>query len=271
MQLGLITSCDVDGIRYAASKGMKNIEFCYNVDNDISVLENRLPDLKAALKENHASLASLGRWGTKKIAADGSVIESELQDTYHMIDLAAALGSPVFHTGVNFEDGTDKKNPHDSDHPEKGIASAIEFLKLAVDYGKSKGVKISVYNCDWCNFVREPKFWFPILHSIPELGIKYDPSHCINCGNGRYLEEIRDFGSRFYHFHIKGTLNIDGDHVDDPPAGLDMINWRAVLGMLYAVGYDGVLSIEPHSGIWKGELGEKGLDYTIRYFSEMIL
>ena len=59
--------------------------------------------------------------------------------------------------------------------------------------------------------------------------------------------------------------------MDDPPAGLDMINWNALMGMLYAVGYDGTLSIEPHSGVWQGELGEKGVDYTIRYIRERML
>ena len=86
-----------------------------------------------------------------------------------------------------------------------------------------------------------------------------------------YLEEIRDWGHRFYHVHIKGTLKVGGKHVDDPPAGLDMINWNALMGMLYAVGYDGTLSIEPHSGVWQGELGEKGIDYTIRYIRERML
>ena len=59
--------------------------------------------------------------------------------------------------------------------------------------------------------------------------------------------------------------------MDDPPAGLDMINWNALMGMLYAVGYDGNLSIEPHSAVWQGELGEKGVDYTIRYIRERML
>ena len=66
------------------------------------------------------------------------------------------------------------------------------------------------------------------------------------------------------------TLNIDGVHVEDPPAGLDEVNWRAVLGLLYAKGYDGMLSIEPHSHTWQGDIGDWGVDYTIDYISTML-
>lgn len=38
-----------------------------------------------------------------------------------------------------------------------------------------------------------------------------------------------------------------------------------------AKGYDGGLSIEPHSPVWKGELGERGIAYTIRYFRDLML
>ncbi|MBO7222705.1 MAG: hypothetical protein J6V70_01055, partial [Kiritimatiellae bacterium] len=60
-------------------------------------------------------------------------------------------------------------------------------------------------------------------------------------------------------------------HVDDPPAGLDMINWPAILGLLYAAKYDGTLSIEPHSNTWKGDLGERGLDLTIKYMKSLLV
>ncbi|MCL2512723.1 MAG: TIM barrel protein, partial [Oscillospiraceae bacterium] len=104
-----------------------------------------------------------------------------------------------------------------------------------------------------------------------ELGIKYDPSHCVNKGSRDYMGEIAEWGHRIYHFHIKGTLNLKGLHLDDPPAGLDMISWPTVLGLLYKADYKGMLSIEPHSPtIWRGRLGEWGIKYTIKYISPML-
>nr|WP_300830716.1 hypothetical protein [uncultured Acetatifactor sp.] len=64
---------------------------------------------------------------------------------------------------------------------------------------------------------------------------------------------------------------MNGKRFDDPPAGMDMINWGAFLSILYAKGYQEGLSIEPHSDNWKGELGDKGVDYTIDFIQKLIL
>jgi sugar phosphate isomerase/epimerase len=49
-----------------------------------------------------------------------------------------------------------------------------------------------------------------------------------------------------------------------------MINWGAFMGVLYSCGYDGTLSIEPHSRTWQGELAEPGIAYTVKYISQFI-
>lgn len=261
MKLGIIAEPTVEGVQWAAEKGLGYVEYCYNVGKDVAELEKAVPQLKAAYAQYGVQLGALGRWGAFKVDDDGNLIESELENTYRLIDVAAELGAPVFNTGVNYV----KNLPYLTN-----IEKAREFLVKAVAYGKQQGVKIATVNCDWDNFVRTPKEWELIHGVIPELGIKYDPSHCVNCGSGNYLQELNDWGERVYHFHVKGTINLGGLHVDDPPAGLDGIQWRPVMGMLYAKGYDGMLSIEPHSGVWKGKLGEWGIRYTIRYISEMI-
>ena len=42
------------------------------------------------------------------------------------------------------------------------------------------------------------------------------------------------------------------------------------MAVLYAQGYSGGLSIEPHSPTWEGELLERGLDYTVKYFKRLL-
>lgn len=261
MNLGIITSPDVEGVKSTAALGLKYAEYCYNVGLDVSVLEKSVPELLQAYEEYDVKLGALGRWGAFKVDKEGKLIEEELENTYRLIDVAKELSCPVFNTGVNYV----KELSY-----EENIECAKTFLQKAVDYGNEKGVKIATVNCDWDNFVRTPKEWGLIHNLIPGLGIKFDPSHCINVGSGDYLGEIKDWADRFYHFHIKGTININGEHVDDPPAGLDMINWRAVMGILYDREYDGMLSIEPHSGTWRGDMGEWGVKYTIKYISDMI-
>lgn len=261
MKLGIIAEPTVEDVRKTAEKGLSCVEYCYNVGRDVSLLEKSIPELLDAYREYGVSLGALGRWGAFKIDDEGKLIESEWENTCRLIDVAAALGAPVFNTGVNYVD----KLPY-----LVNIECAKAFLEKTVAYAATKGVKVATVNCDWDNFVRTPKEWDLIHGAIPQLGIKYDPSHCVNCGSGKYLEEIEHWGDRIYHFHLKGTINIAGRHIDDPPAGLDCIKWQPVMGLLYAKGYDGMLSIEPHSGVWKGSLGEWGVRYTIRYFKEML-
>ena len=139
---------------------------------------------------------------------------------------------------------------------------------------------------------------------MPGLGIKYDPSHSFVHGgqNGAYLEEGLEWGAHFKYCHVKGVIQ-RGDSreeeqwammdlakahpelkeelmaktfggsnwYDNPPAGIDVINWRAFFAILYKYGYDGYLAIEPHSPTWQGELGQKGLRYTIKYIWDLML
>ena len=262
MKLGIIVDPDVNSAKWAAGKGLHYLEYCYNGGADIDILEARVPELKKVFAEYDLHLGALGRWNEKKIAPDGTFLEESMQNTKRLIDIAAELGAPVFNTGVNYvEELTYLDN----------LNASVKFLRTVVDYGKEKGVKVAVYNCDWGgNFIRDPATWRIVLEAVPELGIKFDPSHCINVHHGDYLAEILEFGDRILHFHVKGTLNIAGEHVDDPPAGLDGTNWNAIFGLLYAKGYDGMVSIEPHSRTWEGDLGDWGIDYTIQYISKML-
>ena len=73
---------------------------------------------------------------------------------------------------------------------------------------------------------------------------------------------------------VKVTYNclyIDGECFDTPLVGFDEINWGAVFTMLYARGYNGMLSIESESFVWSGERGEWGLQHTIKYINQFIM
>ncbi len=261
MKLGIIENWDENGFRHAKALGLDAVEFTYNGGNDPDKLLEMVPDIRTWTIRYEIEVGSIGRWGENKFDNDGNLIEAVLQDNLKLIDVCAALECPVFVTGVNWVDGKSF---------EENCANAVAYLTRVNDYAKEKGVKVAVYNCDWSNFVRDPRTWAEVLTRVPGVGIKYDPSHCINVGSGRYLEEIAAWGDKIYHFHIKGTLNVDGEHVDDPPAGLDMINWRAVMGLLYAKRYDGMLSIEPHSHTWTDDLGEWGIRLTAAYIKPMV-
>ena len=108
------------------------------------------------------------------------------------------------------------------------------------------------------------------MGELPDLYIKFDASHAYNRGEN-YLEELSDWGERVAHVHIKGTTHAGRRGVDDPPAGMDDIRWGSLFSVLYARHYDGDLSLEPHSAVWMGELGEAGVRFTRDYIRRFVL
>lgn len=257
MKLGMISpSLDAAGIQRIKALGLDYAEFDVNAD-DISYL-NRA-EIRKALSETGVKLGAVGRWGRDRITADGSICAKEQKDEFDLIDMCAELGCPVYITGCNYVDGLSYY---------QNVSAAIAYFQSLIDYAAGR-VKLCVYNCSWNNYVNKPHEWDIINDHLKALGIKFDPSHTVNGGRD-YLSEAALYGANFDHVHLKGTLNIDGRHIDDPPAGMDMINWGALLSILRKYNYQGMLSIEPHSATWQGELGEQGLKYTIDYFKKLL-
>ncbi|MBO5195750.1 MAG: sugar phosphate isomerase/epimerase [Clostridia bacterium] len=263
MKLGIITGWKEECFQYAKNLGLEAVEFCCNFYSDSKKFLELAPETKALSEKYGLPVASVGRWGATRLDEEGNIIEQMMNEDKDCIDAASIMGCPVFCCGCN---RVEALSYYDN------LQKAIEYFSELVEYARPKGVKIAVYNCGWNNFVYSDKEWEIVLGAIPELGIKYDVSHCFAHGGDRnYLREIRDWGHKIFHFHIKGSLYIDGVRYDDPPAGLDQTNWGAVMDMLYTKNYNGVVSIEPHSDYWKDERCQWGIDYTIKYIRPMIM
>lgn len=260
MRLGRIAAPREESFVQAKAMGLEFLEFCEDVNRDHEAFLKDIPTLQKASKETGVSVGSVGRWGADKFDAQGQVIEEELNICKRLIDAAQELESPVFITGTNEVPGISYY---------QNVTNAIHFFEELIAYAQPRGVQIATYNCRWANFVHSDPAWTLIHGHLNNLMIKYDTSHCIYAG-GDYLEETKKWGSRFAHVHIKGAMRVGGERFDDPPAGMDETNWGAFLAALYAVGYNGNLSIEPHSQTWRGNLGEKGLAFTIQYLRQFI-
>lgn len=255
MKLGIIGDWSEEGFRYVNGKGLKMVEFCVNHNVNSAEFAALVPSINEWQKKYDVKVGSMGRWGSERILPDGSINPAALQDDFTLVDAASQLGCPVYNIGCNYiQDMNYNQN----------CENAIAYFTKVLDYAKGRNVKIATYNCDWSNFVFNEDAWKNIHTVLPELGIKYDISHCRG-RRGDYLKEIRDWGERFYHFHVKGTIYVDGEGYDDAPAGLDQTDWPTVFAMLHTKGYEAMASIEPHSSKWKGEMGEWGVDYTINY------
>lgn len=261
MKLGIINGWEEGHFKSVHDKGLEAVEFCINHNYDSAAVLAKADEIRANSEKYGVAVGSIGRWGMTRIDENGEIIPEALQHDFNLIDLASKVGCPVFNAGCNYTEG---KTFYEN------CMIAVDYFGKLIEYAKGKNVKISVYNCDWANFVYNDKAWTVVLGALPELGLKYDPSHCVHRGGDPY-KEIHDWGTRINHFHLKGTMMIAGESVDDPPVGLDDLNWRAIMSQLYVSDYDGMLSIEPHSHRWRGGRGQWGIDFTINYMRQFIM
>lgn len=257
MKLGMISGYDHDALARVKTRGLEYVEFCINHHED-AFLE-QLNRIQASLSTHQLFVFSVGRWGTERINKEG-INAIEFEKNCKLIDAAQQLGSPVYVTGVNYVDELSYDD---------NLKHAVTYLSRLSAYAEQKSISIAVYNCRWGNFIIGPDTWDVVLKEVPGLGIKYDPSHAIY-DLKNYLKELNDYGKYIKHIHLKGSLRIDNMRVDDPPAGMDMTDWKSFMAILYKHQYHGGLSIEPHSSTWTHDLGEWGIRYTIDYFKPLI-
>ena len=247
MTLGMISWIREEDFQRVKAKGLSFVEL--DVNDRVKEFLDALEQTKEYSKKYDLPVAAIGRWGSARIDENG-IREEELAIEYSLIDAAAELGTGIYITGCNYVDSLSYY---------ENCSFAIAYFEKLIAYGKEKNIKIATYNCRWNNFVCNAEAYKIIHGYLKDLYIKYDTSHCINAG-GDYLQETRDWGKRFIHVHLKGAVKIEGKVYDNPPAGMDQTDWTSFMGILYGLGYDGGLSIEPESAYWHGELSDRGVD-----------
>ena len=249
-----------EGYSKVKENGLDFVEICCNYDRDNVFISENKETIKDAVAKSGVDVSCLGRWN-HELLKDGGIDNEKLDSYKELLDNAAYIGAKTFVCGCNYDNSVSLY---------KNYTNAIEVFGSLCDYAKDKNIKVAIQNCDWNNFVVSPKQWEVILGEIPELYIKYDASHAYNRG-ANYLDEMSDWGERIAHVHIKGTTHAGKNGVDDPPAGMDDLNWPSIFAVLYARGYTGDLSIEPHSPTWSGELGDKGVAFTRDFIRKFML
>lgn len=264
MKLGIIAEPVEQSFSDAKKRKISSLEICLHPTTGLDMYYAKIEKIRGIKKyitQYGIDIASIGSWGSDKLDESGKVIESEIKMGYELIDLAAEVDCKNVVVGANYIDNMSYLD---------NVLAAIQYIEKLLAYAKDKNVKISTYNCRWNNFIVDDMAWTMIHGHLKELGIKYDPSHAIYAG-GDYLSEMKKWGSRFHHVHIKGALVIDNERFDDPPAGMDQINWGAFMAILYAHKYDACVSLEPHSQNWKDDLGDKGIDFSANYMQQFLL
>ena len=299
MKLGMIVGTTKEDFKRAKDLGLDFVELDLNYPKfwgrPMSEVTPKLNELQEAARETGIEVGAVGRWASWIIDDNGETIESEWNEVKAVIDFGAALGAKHYLCSVNYNNNLTYYG---------NITASIRVLRDIVAYAGEKGMTACIVNCMMGgNYIRTPEQWKIVLDEVPGLKIKYDPSHSFVHGgqNGAYMREGMEWGQHFGYVHIKGVIQLgdseEGTHwaiydllekhpelkdeagvlmgnkfnYDNPPAGIDSINWRGFFAALYQHDYDGYLSIEPHSATWQGEKGEKGIKYTIKYIRDLMI
>jgi len=263
MKLGMINNRPTkESLGYAKSLGLSFIEMCNNNNEESAECTEKMAQYTVDVKEAGLTFGSIGRWNSE-MNKGGKIDEAEFAIVNQNLSDAISVNCPTFVCGCNYDESVSLY---------KNYTVAIEIFGRMIEKAKGTNTKIAVYNCDWNNFINNEDAWKIVLGELPELMIKFDASHSYNADRN-YMKEISDWGNRFAHVHIKGTVRTGGKYVDDPPAGMDDLKWGSIFAALYANGYDGCLSIEPHSNAWRfdTERGKAGVKYTVDFINKFIL
>lgn len=260
MRLGRICKYDAEGFDLVKSSGLSFLEICCNYQKDAEACAAAEKSIKENIARTGIDVSSIGRWN-HDVQENGKIVSDREDSYFKLLDTAMNVGAKTFVCGINYDESISLY---------KNYVNALSFFSRLIKRAEGSGVKVSVQNCSWNNFVVSPREWEVVMGELKDLWIKFDPSHSYNRG-GDYLAELSDWCNRVSLVHIKGTVHAGKNKVDDPPAGMDDIKWRSLFAILYARKYNGDLSIEPHSATWQGELGKKGVDFTAKFIKEFIL
>ena len=260
MRLGRIqNNYTREGFELVKAQGLDFIEICCNSQADAEKLIAAKDSVKALIGETEIDVSCVGRWN-HDVQQEGRIVPERLENYISLLDTAIELGAKTFVCGINYNDRISLF---------KNYENAISFFRTLIRRADGR-IRIAVQNCNWNNFIVSPTHWEVVLGELQELMIKFDASHAYNRDED-YVQQLSDWGERVAHFHVKGTVHAGARRVDDPPAGMDDLNWGALFAILYARKYTGDLSIEPHSATWNGALGNAGVEYTVRFIRPFLL
>ena len=258
MRLGFLTDGRVEDVTFAQQKQFGCLEVALFGD---SPLYKDCKDFKKACSDSGIPVCAVSLFGQRLCGKDRKAVKKGREHFRAARDLALKLGAEILIAGsARYEDIPEE------DQYERVIKDMAPMIEQVQD----KGLDFAFYNCRWENVVCTPEAWARVLPDIPDAGIKFDPSHPVYDGRD-WMPDMWKAGERILHCHAKDTMWIAGQRIPDPNPGLGQTNWGAFFGILYELGLDVDVCIEPHSAVYSGKNRYPALMLSKRHLEQFLM
>ncbi len=236
-------------VRAAASIGLRNVEVRFLKSGRAPMCdESELRDVERIARDEGVAVTGLSP-GLFKNAADQAGFEREMREVYpRAVEWAKRWGLPglvVF--GFRKPGATeDNGDTISSDHPPPAIA---RWLAAAGARAESDGLTLMIEP--------EPVCWAdsgPATAALlqaansPALRINYDPGNVAWLERRDPIDEFPSIAPYIANVHLKDVVAAQrgSGRPKFAACGHGIIDFRAHFAALRAIGYDGVMSLEPH-------------------------
>lgn len=212
------------------------------------------------------------------LSTDAEEAANHLAELKKRIEFAGALGidKVVTSTGIDktIEEGIYDRDPNVKDRgnmirriPVRSLDRVVDLFGPLLELAEKNNVRLCLENCPLMgNIAISPVMWRRIFERLDsdKLGIAYDPSHLVWEMVDPYAP-IDEFKDRIFHVHAKDAA-IDREQLAQTGILTDFswwsyripgrgeLDWKKLLGMLKANGYDGTISLEHEDAAYEGTL-----------------
>ncbi len=220
------------GISYFEVRGVEGKNISALTDEELQVLKRKM-------KKYDIKVSSIGS-PIGKIKLE-EPFESHFEQYKRIVEIAQVLEAPyirMFSFYHNAEEWTSQER-----------REVLERLKTMIDYAKRHNV-ILLHENEKDVYGDSIQRCLDLMSELSCEHFKavFDPANFVQCGKNT-IDAYEQLKPYIVYVHIKDACKQDGKVV---PAGKGDGNIEYILNDLFANGYDGFLSLEPHLGNFKG-------------------
>jgi sugar phosphate isomerase/epimerase len=272
MRLGFYTNYTPELADFAAKTGFNSLELSAWPESSLNadkVTAGDYEKIKADLASKDIEISALGYY-PNPLSHNESEAKEARRYLLKVIDLAAAMNVPVVATFAGRDGGKTLKD---------NLPLFKEAYSPIMDHAEKRGIKIAIENCPMMNrftmqgenIALSPEMWAAMFDLVQSknLGLEFDPSHCVWQGID-YIKAVYDFGDRIFHVHAKdmeirkdvlgqaGIFGLALSEVDGLGSGWwrarapgwGEVDWMRFITALIEVGYRGNIDIEHEDDVF---------------------